>query len=88
MHFPVTFEPDPITLPHATSVIFYAPNTTGEYIRMCVCVCVCVCVSAYACVCLYVLYVPCLSVCAIFSIVHSLLCCVLHLRDQQSDGRS
>ena len=28
--FPVTFEPDPLHLPHTTTVLFYAPNNTGK----------------------------------------------------------
>jgi len=47
----VTFEPDPITLPHATSTIFYAPNTSG------MCVCVCACVRACVCMCIHCLSV-------------------------------
>jgi len=46
----VTFEPDPITLPHATSTIFYAPNTSGVCVRVCVCVCAYALFECHVCI--------------------------------------
>jgi len=34
----VTFEPDPITLPHVSTILFYTPNNTGMYIYNYICV--------------------------------------------------
>jgi len=36
----VTFEPDPITLPHVSTLLFYAPNNTGMCMQ-CMLVSVC-----------------------------------------------